>query len=98
MINFKNAKKIKRRVTKHTVEEGDFFTISISCNEKEKLAEDNKDGSDEENLVVFLGATLCDEKGKGLDLSLEELFDIPDALFQDMIKVCMNMVTGEKKS
>ena len=98
MIDFKNAKKIKKRITKHTVEEGDFFTLSISSYEKENLVEDNKDKSDEENLVIFLGAILCDEKGKGLDLSLEDFKDIPDALFQDMIKVCMNMVTGEKKS
>jgi len=98
MIDFKNINKIPKRVTKHTVEEGDFFTVSISALEKEDLFEKNKKASQEKLLTILLGAILCDEKGELLKLSLNDLKSLPDALFQDMINVCTNKITGEKKS
>lgn len=97
MIDFKNIDQIKRRVTKHTVEEGDFYTVSISTLEKEQLIADNKKATQEEMVVVALGAMLCDEKGKTLDLSMEELKSLPDVLFMDMARIIMQMATGKKK-
>jgi len=98
MIDFKNPSEIKRRVIKHKVDEGDFFTLSISALEKEEIYENNKDKSEEELIVIVLSKILCDEKGELINLSIEDLKALPDALFKDMIKACMGMVIGEKKS
>lgn len=98
MIDFKNAKSISRRVTKHTVEEGDFYTCSITALEKEDVYNKNESKPEEVLMVEVLKLILCDEDGKLLDLSLEDLKNLPDALFQDIVSAAMGNVLGEKKS
>jgi hypothetical protein len=98
MIDFKNIDKIPRRITKHSVNEGDFYTLSISALEKEKLYDENKKKPEEEMIVIVLGKVLCDESGKLQNLSLEEFKKLPDALFKDIVNACLGQVTGEKKS
>lgn len=98
MIDFRNASAIPRRITKHTVSEGDFYTKSITAFEKEQIYENNKKASEEELIVIVIGKILCDEQGKELMLTIEELKNLPDALFKDITKACMGLALGEKKS
>jgi hypothetical protein len=98
MIDFKNIDKIPRRITKHTVKEGDFYTKSMTSLEKETIANKYEGGSDEEMIVAVIDKILCDDKGEELNLTLAQLKDLPDALFADITKACMGLVVGEKKS
>ena len=69
MIDFKN---VKRRIKKHTVEEGDFYLKDISSAEGKVIAD--KAGDDaEKSMGAFLRALMCDESGKLLNLSDEDL-------------------------
>jgi hypothetical protein len=97
MINFKKIDEIPRRITKHTVEEGDFYTVAISSLEKEALFEEDKEVT-EKDLVKMVALTLCDDKGGLLKLSLKDLKSLPDALFKDIVKAVSGQMTGQKKS
>ena len=98
MIDFNKINEIPRRIKKHTVKEGDFYTVSMTSLEKENIYKDNKDKSEEDMVVIVIGKVLCDETGKLSNLSLKQLKSLPDALFEDIVKACMGMVVGEKKS
>ena len=98
MIDFKNAGEIPRRITKHTVKEGDFFTKSMTALEKEKLLEKYKGKPENDFVVAIIKAVLCDEEGNLLNLTLKNLKSLPDVLFQDITKACLGIAAGEKKS
>ena len=97
MIDFKNIDKIPRRITKHTVDEGDFYILSMSALEKEQMHENNKKATDEEMLVLLIDKVLCDAEGNKVSLSLDDLKRLPDALFADIVKATIGSL-GEKKS
>lgn len=97
MIDFKNIDRIPRRITKHTVDEGDFYITSMTALEKEQLHENNKEATDEEMLVILIDKVLCDVDGNKISLSLGELKRLPDALFTDIVKATIGSL-GEKKS
>jgi len=94
MIDFKN---VKRRVKKFTVEEGDFYLKDISSAEGKEIAES---AGDDENLIMgsFLRALMCDDKGELLNLSDDDLTNIPVGLLQDIMKAVQKVMYGEKKS
>jgi hypothetical protein len=94
MIDFKN---VKRRIKKHTVEEGDFYLKDISSAEGKAIAEKAGDEVDNQ-MACFLQALMCDESGKLLKLSTDELAGIPVGLLQDIMKAVMAIMYGEKKS
>jgi len=96
MIDFKNIDKIPRRIVKHTVKEGDFYTKSMTSFEKESISDKYKDP--EKMVVAVIDQVLCDEEGKSLNLSLSDLKALPDSLFRDITNACIGLVTGEKKS
>jgi len=98
MIDFTNIDKIPRRITKHTVSEGDFFTMSMTSLEKEDLHKKHKGKSEEKFMIEVISKVLCNEKGDALGLTLDQLKALPDALFRDITKACMGLVVGEKKS
>ena len=97
MIDFKNISKIPRRITKHTVDEGDFYTCSMTSLEKEEIYDNNKKKSDEDLMVIVVAKILCDDKGSLLNLSLKDLKALPDSLFHDIVNACMGNVLGKKK-
>jgi len=94
MIDFKN---VKRRIKKHTVEEGDFYLKDISSAEGKRIAEKSGDKIDVQ-MAAFLQALMCDKEGKLLELSTDELAGIPVGLLQDIMKALSVIMYGEKKS
>lgn len=94
MIDFTQ---VKRRVKKHTVEEGDFFLRDISSKEGKAIAEKAGESADQQ-VAAFLQALMCDEDGKLLELSQDQLSDIPVGLLKDVVKAVTAIVYGEKKS
>ncbi len=94
MIDFKN---VKRRIKKHTVEEGDFYLRDISSAEGKVIAD--KAGDDTEKAMgAFLRALMCDESGELLKLSDKNLSEIPVGLLQDIMQAVQSLMYGEKKS
>ena len=94
MIDFRN---VKRRIKKHTVEEGEFFLRDISSAEGKKIAD--KAGEDPEKILAdFLQALMCDEQGEPLNLSVDELKNVGGSLLQDVMAAVMVIIHGEKKS
>lgn len=98
MIDFKNINKIPRRIVKHTVEEGDFYTKSISALEKEEALKEFKDLPDDEMIIKMMGMVLCDEKGNLLNLTLDQFKSMGDALFADIVRAVTQSMTGQKKT
>ena len=94
MIDFKN---VKRRIKKHTVEEGEFFLRDISTAEGKRIADDAGDKLDEQ-VAAFLQALMCDEQGELLNLSIDDLQNIGGSLLQDVMAAVMAIIHGEKKS
>tara|TARA_B110000908_G_C10247025_1_gene449476 strand:+ start:1336 stop:1620 length:285 start_codon:yes stop_codon:yes gene_type:complete len=94
MIDFRN---VKRRIKKHTVEEGEFFLRDISSAEAKDLAEGAGDDA-EKIIAVFLQALMCDEKGELLNLSLDDLKNVGSGLLKDVVTAVMAIIHGEKKS
>ena len=93
MIDFRN---VKRRIKKHTVEEGEFFLRDISTAEGKKIADDA--GEDPEKLLAaFLQALMCDEKGELLNYSIDDLTNFGSMLLQDVMAAVMVIIHGEKK-
>ena len=94
MIDFT---KVKRRIKKHTVEEGDFYLLDISSKEGKDIAK--KAGKrEDQQLAAFLQALMCDDKGVLLKLTDAQLSEIPIGLMQDVVKAVSALVHGEKKS
>lgn len=98
MINFKKADGLKRRVQKVTVEEGDFYIRDMSTTERLKAVDgvDQKDG--DAVMVKMIECYLCDEKGKLLMLTEDEIKDIPQKLLKDIFETIQGAMIGEKKS
>jgi len=94
MIDFRN---VKRRVKKHTVEEGEFFLRDITSKEGKEIAEKAGKRVDKQ-LAAFLQALMCDDKGELLNLSDDELTEVPVGLMQDVTAAVSALVHGEKKS
>ena len=46
----------------------------------------------------FLRALMCDDKGELLNLSDDDLTDIPVGLLQDIMRAVQEVMYGEKKS
>ena len=99
MIDFKNPGKLKRRVTKHTVIEGDFYLRSLSSQEKEDMYSDKKANANNEDFIVdVIASVLCDEEGVLVDLSKEDLKLLQDTLFADIVSEVSFKVLGKKKA
>lgn len=98
MIDFKKADGLKRRVTKFTVEEGDFFIRDMSSTERIKAVDDIDESDGEAVMMKMIECYLCDEDGKLLKLSEDEVKDIPGGLLQDVFKAIQGALMGEKKS
>jgi hypothetical protein len=94
MIDFRN---VKRRIKKHTVEEGDFYLRDISTAEGKQIADQAGDKLDEQ-IAAFLQALMCDEKGELLNLSIDDLQDIGGSLLHDVMAAVEAIIHGEKKS
>ena len=94
MIDFRN---VKRRVKKFEVEEGEFFLRDITSKEGKEIAEKAGKRVDKQ-LAAFLQALMCDEKGELLNLSDDELTEVPVGLMQDVTAAVSALVHGEKKS
>jgi len=94
MIDFLN---VKRRVTKHTVQEGEFFLLDISSAEGKVIAEGAGDNA-EKIMASFLRALMCDKEGKLLNYTDEQLTQIGTSLLRDVTKAVFSIVYGEKKS
>jgi hypothetical protein len=94
MIDFT---KVKRRIKKHTVVEGDYYLIDISSKEGKDISKKAGKRVDQQ-LAAFLQALMCDEKGELLKLSEDQLADIPIGLLQDVTAAVTAIVYGEKKS
>jgi hypothetical protein len=94
MIDFT---KVKRRVKKHTVEEGDFYLRDISSKEGKDIAK--KAGKKVDlQVAAFLRSMMCDEKGELLNYTDDQLSEIPVSLMQDVVAAVTALVYGEKKS
>jgi len=98
MINFKQADGLKRRVRKFTVEEGDFFIRDMSTTERLAATKDVDKSDGDAVMVKMLECYLCDDKGKLLSLTEEQIREIPTQLLQDIFEAIQGAMTGEKKS
>ena len=98
MIDFGKADGLKRRVTKYTVEEGDFYIQDKSAAERKEASKDIDDTDGEAIMNKMIECYLCDDKGKLLRLSEEKLSNIPTGLLADIFKAIQGALTGEKKS
>ena len=95
MIDF--TKPIKRRVKKETVEEGDYCLRDISSKEGKVIAKEAGEKPDEQ-VAAFLQALMCDKQGELLNLTEDQLSDIPVGLLKDIVKTVTAIIYGEKKS
>jgi len=98
MIDFGKADGLKRRVTKHTVEEGDFYIRDMSAKERKEASKDIDENDVEAIMDKMIECYLCDDKGKLLNLSEEQLAGIPSGLLADVLKAIQGALLGEKKS
>lgn len=94
MIDFT---KVKRRIKKHTVEEGDFYLVDISSKEGKDIAKKAGKRVDQQ-LAAFFRAMMCDDKGNLFNYTDDQLADIPIGLLQDVTAAVSALVYGEKKS
>jgi hypothetical protein len=97
MINFKSLKVIK----KLSLDQGDIYFLDLSTASIKRLTESElkKKKPDQEKLIlVLLGAMLCDEKGKLLNLSIEDYEEMPKSIFVEIVNFSQSLAMGEKKS
>lgn len=98
MIDFKNIKKIKRRIKKHTVEEGDFYLLDKTTAEFKEIHKSVGTDDIEAFVKAIMDACLCDDKGKLLHLIDDDYQNIGKGLLQDIFMAVQTLTTGEKKS
>ena len=98
MIDFGKADGLKRRVTKYTVEEGDFYIRDMTTTERFKAVETIDESDGDAVMVKMIECYLCDDKGKLLKLSEDQIKDIPANLLKDVFNAIQGALTGEKKS
>lgn len=97
MINFKNIVVIKTL----SLEQGDVYFLDLSSAKIKEITskESKKKNPDQEKIILdLLGAMLCNEKGKLLNLTREDFEGMPRSIFQDIAQFCQSLVMGEKKS